>query len=216
MRLLDWVQRLGVPLVAVTGNGASTLARHADVVLDCGVSQEACALNLVPTASTTAALALGDALALAVMEKRGFGADELARLHPGGPLGRRLLKVSDLMRTGDAVPRVFSDTPMKDVIYEMSRKGLGITSVVDRSERVVGVVSDGDLRRRLERDDRLLARTAAECMTLEPKTIEAGELATRALHLMEEKRITSLLICDGARRVVGIVHLHDLWRTGMV
>lgn len=215
LRLLEMLKRLGVQLVSLTGNAQSTLARHSDVVLDVSVSREACPMNLVPTASTTAALAMGDALAMCVMEQRGFKEEDFARLHPGGKLGRKLMKVSELMRTGEAIPMVHTDTPMKDVIYEMSRKGIGITSVLDRQGRVAGVISDGDLRRHLERDSELLSRKAGECMTLNPRTIRGDELATKALNLMEERKITSLLIVDDAGHIQGIIHLHDLWRTEM-
>lgn len=215
LRLLDLVKRLGVQMISFTGNTKSTLAKHSDVVLDVGVLKEACPMNLVPTASTTAALAMGDALAMCLMEVRGFKEEDYAKLHPGGRLAKKLLKVSELMRTGDDVPRVKSNTSMKDVIYEMSKKGLGITSVLDFDNRVIGVISDGDLRRHLEKDDRLLSRTAADCMTRSPKTIAGDELATTALNMMEEKKITSLLILDGEQRLSGIIHLHDLWRTEM-
>lgn len=216
LRLLEMLKRLNVPLITLTGNPNSSLARHSEVVLDVSVTKEACPMNLVPTASTTAALAMGDALAMCVMEKRGFREEDFARLHPGGKLGRKLMKVSELMRTGDAVPRVQTTTPMKDVIYEMSKKGIGITSVLEADGRVAGVISDGDLRRHLEQDAQLLSRTAGECMTRNPKTISGEELATRALYLMEEKKITSLLIVDSAGRIQGVIHLHDLWRTELI
>jgi arabinose-5-phosphate isomerase len=215
LRLLELVKRISVPLISLTGNVRSTLARHSDVVLDVSVDKEACPMNLVPTASTTAALAMGDALAMCLMTVRGFKEEDYARLHPGGRLGKKLLKVSDLMRQGDQIPSVSPDTLMKDVIYEMSRKGLGITSVIERDGRVLGVISDGDLRRHLEKDNVLLTRTAAECMTKNPKTIDPDELATKALNLMEERKITSLLIVDQQNRIAGIIHLHDLWRTQM-
>ena len=216
LRLLEMLKRLNIPLITLTGNPNSSLARHSEVVLDVSVTKEACPMNLVPTASTTAALAMGDALAMCVMEKRGFREEDFARLHPGGKLGRKLMKVSELMRTGDAVPRVQTTTPMKDVIYEMSKKGIGITSVLDADGRVAGIISDGDLRRHLEQDAQLLSRTAGECMTRNPKTIRGEELATRALYLMEEKKITSLLIVDSAGRIEGVIHLHDLWRTELI
>lgn len=216
LRLMEMLKRLGVPLILLTGNLQSSLARHSEIALDVSVAKEACPMNLVPTASTTAALAMGDALAMCVMERRGFREEDFARLHPGGKLGKKLMKVGELMRTGDAIPRVRTSTGMKDVIYEMSKKGLGITSVVDGDDRLVGVISDGDLRRHLEQDSQLLSRTAGECMTTHPKTIPAEELATRALFLMEEKKITSLLIVDAAERIQGIVHLHDLWRTELI
>jgi arabinose-5-phosphate isomerase len=213
LRLLELLKRLNVPMISLTGNPKSSLAKHSDVVLDVSVSREACPMNLVPTASTTAAMAMGDALAMCLMEKRGFQESDYALLHPGGKLGKKLMKVSDLMRTGDAIPRVYLDTPMKDVIYEMSKKGLGITSVLDRNNRVQGVISDGDLRRHLEKDEKLLSRTAKECVTKDPKTISGDELATKALNVMEEMKITSLLILDSDQRLLGIIHLHDLWRT---
>jgi arabinose-5-phosphate isomerase len=213
LRLLELVKRLGVSLISMTGSAESNLAKHSDVVLDVGVRKEACPMNLVPTASTTAAIAMGDALAICVMEKRGFKEEDYARLHPGGRLGKKLLRVCDLMRTGDALPCVTGHTLMKDVIYEMSRKGLGITSVVDDAEKVIGVISDGDLRRHLEKDPELLHRNAMHCMTTNPKSIGAEELATKALNLMEQQKITSLLILDHESRLKGIIHLHDLWHT---
>ncbi len=210
--LLEWTKRVGVPVISMTGNINSTLARHSDVVLDVSVSEEACPMNLVPTASTTAALAMGDALAMCLMEQRGFQPEDFARLHPGGKIGKKLMKVSDLMRTGEQVPRVTIHTSMKDVIYEMSRKGIGITSVLDEQEHVVGIISDGDLRRNLEKDENLLKKTARDCMTQNPKSIPADELASVALKLMEEKKITSLLVLDSDLRLQGIIHIHDLWR----
>jgi arabinose-5-phosphate isomerase len=215
LRLLEMLKRLGIPLIALTGRGQSTLARYSDVVLDVSVTQEACPLNLVPTASTTAALAMGDALAMCLMVQRGFKEEDFARLHPGGKLGMKLLKVSELMRTGEAVPIVRIKTPMKDVIYEMSRKGIGITSVVDDAGRVMGIISDGDLRRHLEHDDQLLKLNAEDVMTRDPITIDGEDLATKALNIMEQKRITSLLILDQDKKIQGIIHLHDLWRTEM-
>ncbi len=215
LRLLEMLKRLGIPLIALTGRSQSTLARYSDVVLDVSVTQEACPLNLVPTASTTAALAMGDALAMCLMVQRGFKEEDFARLHPGGKLGMKLLKVSELMRTGEAVPIVRIKTPMKDVIYEMSRKGIGITSVVDDAGRVMGIISDGDLRRHLEHDDQLLKLNAEDVMTPDPITIDGEDLATKALNLMEQKRVTSLLILDKDRKILGIIHLHDLWRTEM-
>lgn len=213
--LLEWVKRVGVPLISLTGNVDSNLARHSDIVLDVSVTEEACPLNLVPTASTTAALAMGDALAMCLMEMRGFRPEDFARLHPGGKLGKKLLKVSDLMRTGDRLPRVYENTPMKDVIYEMSRKGLGVTSVLDREGQAVGVISDGDLRRHLEKDEQILKRTAIDCMTANPKSISENELATKALNLMEQMKITSLLVLDEQQKLKGIIHIHDLWQTEM-
>lgn len=215
LRLLEMLKRLGIPLIALTGRSQSTLARYSDVVLDVSVTQEACPLNLVPTASTTAALAMGDALAMCLMVQRGFKEEDFARLHPGGKLGMKLLKVSELMRTGEAVPVVGIKTPMKDVIYEMSRKGIGVTSVVDESGRIVGIISDGDLRRHLEQDDQLLKLNAEDVMTRNPIAIDGEDLATKALNIMEQKRITSLMILDNDQKIQGIIHLHDLWRTEM-
>jgi len=220
--LLPTIKRLGLGLIAMTGdslNGKaklSTLAQAADVALDCSVAQEACSLGLAPTASTTTMLALGDALALALAEKRGFKEEDFADLHPGGKLGKKLARVGSLMHSGDAVPRVAPATRMQDVIYEMSRKGLGLTTVVD-GEKLVGVISDGDLRRLLERRGKdILDLTAAECMTRNPKVIQRDEFAVTALNTMEQKKITSLVVVDGNGRLEGIVHLHDLWGTQMV
>ncbi len=194
----------------------STLAEAADVALDCSVAQEACGLGLAPTASTTAMLALGDALAMALAEKRGFKEEDFANLHPGGKLGKRLARVESLMHAGEAVPRVTPQTKMPDVIYEMSRKKLGVTAVVD-GKKLVGVISDGDLRRLLEKRGKdVLDLTAAECMTTNPRTIAGHEFAATALALMEEKKITSLVVVDGTNTLLGILHLHDLWGTEMM
>src|SRR5271155_1795630 len=194
----------------------STLAAAADVTLDCSIAQEACSLGLAPTASTTTMLALGDALAVTLSEKRGFKEEDFANLHPGGKLGKRLARVESLMHSGEALPRVSPQTKMPDVIYEMSRKKLGVTAVV-KGERLVGIISDGDLRRLLEqRGKDVLDLTAAECMTRNPRTIAAGEFAATALALMEEKKITSLMVVDGRGKLEGIVHLHDLWSTELV
>ncbi len=212
LRLVQTLKRLGVPLVALTGNRESPLARHADVHLPVAIDREACPLNLAPTASTTATLALGDALAMALLEARGFTREDFARLHPGGQIGKRLLKVAELMHHGEALPAVAAGTPMREAIYEMSAKKLGITAVVDDAGHLLGCISDGDLRRLLERDEQILRRTAAECMHPQPRTIAGEELASAALNEMEEHRITSLFVCDPAGRLEGIVHLHDLWR----
>jgi arabinose-5-phosphate isomerase len=228
LRLLGTIKRLQVPLITMTcdeiaagaGRNArstqSTLASAADVGLDCSISKEACSLGLAPTASTTTMLALGDALAVALSDKRGFKEEDFADLHPGGKLGKRLARVESLMHSGDAVPRVNPATKMPDVIYEMSRKKLGVTTVVE-GDRLLGVISDGDLRRLLEqRGKDALDLTAHDCMTRAPKTIGPQEFAATALARMEEKKITSLVVVDGDRRVLGIVHLHDLWGTEMV
>ncbi len=194
----------------------STLASAADVALDCSVAQEACALGLAPTASTTTMLALGDALAVALSERRGFKEEDFANLHPGGKLGKRLARVEALMHTGEALPCVAPATRMPDVIYEMSRKKLGVTAVVE-ADRLVGIISDGDLRRLLEKRGKdAMDLTAGEAMTRSPKTIGAAEFAATALALMEEKKITSLMVVDGDGKLQGIVHLHDLWTTELV
>jgi arabinose-5-phosphate isomerase len=224
LQLVATIKRLQVPLIALTCDevyGAdpkrvSTLAAAADVALDCSVAREACSLGLAPTASTTSMLALGDALAVALSEKRGFKEDDFANLHPGGKLGKRLARVESLMHTGDALPCVTPQTKMPDVIYEMSRKKLGVTTVVEGG-KLVGVISDGDLRRLLEKRGKdALDLTAGECMTRSPKTIAAQEFAATALALMEEKKITSLAVVDQAGKLEGLVHLHDLWGTEMV
>lgn len=211
LRLVETLKRLGIPLVALTGKSSSPLARSADVLLNVKIDQEACPLDLAPTASTTATLALGDALAMALLEAKGFTTEDFARLHPGGDLGKRLLKVRELMHKDDAVPRVIGETLMRDAIYEMSRKKLGITAITDTEGRLIGCISDGDLRRLLEKDDHLLQSTAATCMNPRPRTIEASELASAALHVMEEHRITSLFVTQSDQTLEGIVHLHDLW-----
>ncbi len=212
LRLVEIVKRLDVPLVAITGNAASPLARHADIHLRTEIDQEACPLNLAPTASTTATLALGDALAMALLEARGFTPEDFAQLHPGGRLGKRLLRVRELMHHGEALPRVLDSEPMRSAIYEMSKKGLGITAVTGDAGGLLGCISDGDLRRLLEKGDALLDLTAGECMTPDPRTIDPGALASAALNVMEENRITSLFVCDEENRLEGVVHVHDLWR----
>lgn len=211
IRLVETVKRLGTPLVTMTGNPKSPLAQHADVHLAVVIDKEACPLNLAPTASTTAMLALGDALAMALLEARGFTPDDFARLHPAGRLGKRLLKVEQLMHAGEALAVVHVDVPMREAIYEMTRKGLGITGVTDDAGRLVGCISDGDLRRLLADDAEILTRTAGQCMRPGPRTIEPRELAPAALQSMEEHRITSLFVCDPDGKLAGIVHLHDLW-----
>lgn len=230
LQLLATMKRLQIPVISVTcdrlyGNSragaapqgkASTLASAADVALDCSVDKEACSLGLAPTASTTTMLALGDALAMALAERRGFKEEDFANLHPGGKLGKRLARVENLMHTGDAVPRVSPATKMPDVIYEMSRKKLGVTTVVE-SGRLLGVISDGDLRRLLERRGKdVLDLTAADCMTRNPKVIAPEQFAAAALAIMEEKKITSLPVVSSQGELQGIIHLHDLWETQMV
>jgi arabinose-5-phosphate isomerase len=216
IELLATMKRLDVKLVAMTGELRSTLAQAADVALDCSVAKEACSLGLAPTASTTTMLALGDALAVTVAEKRGFKEEDFADLHPGGKLGKRLARVEKLMHAGDALPRVTPDTPMTEVIYEMSRKKLGMTTVV-KGEKLVGVLSDGDLRRLLEHKGKdALELRAGECMTRNPQTIAPDEFATAALNLMEQRKITSLAVVDGDGKLHGVIHLHDLWGTEMM
>jgi arabinose-5-phosphate isomerase len=211
LRLLATLKRKGDALISFCCNAASTLATASDVVLDCGVEREACGMNLAPTASTTAMLALGDALAVAVSLRKGFKAEDFAELHPGGKLGKRLARVSDLMHAGDSIPAVAPSTAMSDVIYEMSSKKLGMTTVQEDG-RLAGVISDGDLRRLLEREGgAALSRTAGEAMNRAPRTIAATEFAARALSILEERKITSLIVVDEAQRVEGVLHLHDLW-----
>jgi arabinose-5-phosphate isomerase len=209
LRLVETLKRLGIPLVAMTGNPGSPLAQHADLHLAVVIDREACPLNLAPTASTTAMLALGDALAMALLEARGFTSEDFALLHPGGRLGKQLMRAEQLMHTGDSLPSVTAATPMREAIYEMSRKGLGITGVTEDG-KLVGCISDGDLRRLLAVDDDLLKRTAGECMNHHPRVIAGEELAAAALKTMEDQRITSLFVCDEGVPV-GVVHLHDLW-----
>ena len=210
--LLPHVRRRGAKLVALTGRRGSTLGKEADAVVEAAILEEACPLNLAPTASTAAQLAMGDALAMAVSVEKGFRPEDFAALHPGGKLGKRFLRVADLMHKGADVPLVPLRSPMKDVVYEMSKKRLGITGVVDAEGRLAGVVSDGDLRRLLEREgERAWGVDAEGAMNRAPKTIAAPAFATEALRLMEERKITSLFIVDEERRPEGIVHLHDLW-----
>ena len=211
VRILPSLKRLGTKIVAMTGNPASTLARGADHHLSAAISREACPLGLAPTASTTATLALGDALAMALLVRRGFREEDFAFLHPGGKLGKRFLRVRDLMHRDDEVPVVRESAVMHEVIYEMSKKGFGITAVVDDAGLMRGVISDGDLRRLLQQDEQVLRHTAAASMKRDPITIGAGELASAALQIMEQRKITSLFIVDDGRRVEGIIHIHDLW-----
>lgn len=216
LRLLATIQRLGNALISFVCNTQSTLAAASDVALDCSVPAEACGLGLAPTASTTAMLALGDALAIAVSLRRGFRVEDFAALHPGGKLGKRLATVRQLMHTGDAVPCVQPQTSMTEVIYEMSRKKLGMTAVA-HDGKLVGIISDGDLRRLLERDGPGgLRKNAGDVMNPAPRTMSANEMAVRALRTMEEKKITSLIVVDSERHIEGILHLHDLWGTELI
>lgn len=212
LRVVEIVKRLGVPLIVMTGNAASPLARHADIHLRTEIDKEACPLNLAPTASTTATLALGDALAMALLESRGFTPEDFARFHPGGRLGKRLLKVGELMHQGDDLPMVSRDASMRDAILQMSGKGLGITAVVDSDGRLLGCVSDGDLRRRLQEGEVPWELPVTEVMTRDPRTIRSSSAAASALQAMERHRITSLFVIDDQGRLEGAVHIHDLWR----
>lgn len=212
IQLLEALKRLEAPLVTLTGKMHSTLADASDVALDVSVREEACSLNLAPTASTTVAMAVGDALAVSLLERRGFRPDDFAALHPAGRLGRKLLRVEHTMHAGDALPRVYADTPMPDIIHEMSRKGLGMTTVLEPDGRLAGIVTDGDLRRLMEKHrGATLEMTAGACMTRNPQTIGPYVLASEALNLMEKRKITSVVVVDEAKGVLGVVHLHDLW-----
>ena len=212
IELLETVKRLGVPLLALTANPKSTLAQASNIVLDIAVKEEACSLNLAPTASTAAAMAMGDALAIALLERRGFNEQDFAALHPGGRLGNKLRRVESLMHQGENAPHVLPTTKMPDVIYEMSRKGLGLAAVTEANGKLLGIITDGDLRRVMQkRQENVLALTAADCMTKNPITLSRHELAASALRVMEEKKITSLLITDQAGKLEGVLHIHDLW-----
>ena len=217
LRLLETIKRLGARMIAITGDCKSTLAQAADVALDCQVSEEACPMNLVPTASTTAALALGDAVAMTLFVAKGFRQDDFANIHPGGKIGKRLMRVEQLMHDGDQRPMVSPATPMPDVMTEMSRKRFGMTCVVE-GDRLVGIITDGDLRRHMIAAQQsggrsILEQTAAEVMTRTPVTVTRGMLAVEALHLMEQRKITSIVVVGSSQDVEGVVHLHDLWRT---
>jgi arabinose-5-phosphate isomerase len=217
LALLAHVKRLGAPLIALTGDALSTLGRTADAHLNVAVPQEACPHNLAPTASTTAALVMGDALAVALLEARGFSAEDFARSHPGGTLGRRLLlHVADVMRSGEQLPRVGPATPLAEGLLEMTRKGLGLTAVVDTDGRVLGVFTDGDLRRALDRRIDLHAATMAQVMTSGGRSVAAHELAAAAAALMEAHRITALLVTDASQHLIGALNVHDLMRAGVV
>lgn len=215
IRLLESIRRIGARLIALTGDPESTLAKAADVTLNCGIAKEACPMNLVPTASTTAALAMGDALAMTLLVRKGFREEHFASLHPGGKLGRRLMRVEHVMVSGEAAPVVRTSTKMPDVFHEMSSKRLGMTCVVDEAGGLVGVFTDGDLRRLMGRTSDVLTMTAGEVMTPRPITIERGLLAVEALRIMETHKITSVVVAGADRAVEGVVHIHDLWRTQM-
>jgi arabinose-5-phosphate isomerase len=216
LRLLETIRRLGARLIAITGAPGSTLAQAADVSLDCSVIEEACPLNLVPTASTTAALALGDALAMTLLVEKGFRQEDFASLHPGGKLGKRLMRVESLMSAGKQCPIVRTDTRMRDVIYEITSKALGMTCVVSGDDTLVGIITDGDLRRHMDKAPGIMELTAGEVMTRNPIAIPPTTLAVEALNIMEQRKITSIVVDAGEKRVAGVVHLHDLWRTGMI
>jgi arabinose-5-phosphate isomerase len=210
--LLEAIKRLGLKMIALTGHPRSTIAEASDVVLDVGVKEEACSLNLAPTASTTVAMAMGDALAIALLDRRGFSPGDFAALHPGGRLGKKLLRVENLMHSGENMPRVSSNAKIPDVIYEMSKKGLGMTIVVDDAGRLAGILTDGDLRRLMQqRGAATVSLVVGECMNSTPQTLPPGELAGSALRIMEERKITSLVVVDQERKPLGVVHLHDLW-----
>ena len=215
VRLIEFARSRSLFTIAMTGTPESSVARAADMALSVAISKEACPLNLAPTASTTALLAVGDALAMALSEKRGFKEEDFAALHPGGEIGKRFLKVRDLMRTGERVPRVSRETPMTEAIHEMSRKMMGVTAVVNGKGDLVGVISDGDLRRLVEKDAGLLSRTAGDCLHTGPRTVSAEELATEALARMEESKITTLFITDENGRLSGALHMHDLLSAGI-
>ncbi len=213
LRLLEAIRRIGARIVAITGNPASTLAQAADVSLDCQVSEEACPLNLVPTASTAAALAMGDALCMTLLVEKGFRQEDFAMIHPGGKLGKKLMRVDQLMHAGTETPKVRTDTPMRDVIYEMSSKQLGMTCVVNAQNHLVGIITDGDLRRFMVDNPKLLEMRAGDVMTKRPIVIDRSTLAAQALLIMEQRKITALVVGADNQEVAGVIHLHDLWRT---
>ena len=215
IRLLPAVKRLGIPIISMTGGLSSTLAARADVVLDISVTEEACPLNLAPTASTTVTMALGDALAVALLEARGFTEDDFAFFHPIGALGRRLLTVSEIMHAGDEIPRVDLGTTMREALFEITSKQLGFTTVQDGDNRLLGIITDGDLRRSLEKVSDPLSLTAGEVMTHSPKVIIADALAAKALQLMESNKIMNLVIVDSEDRVAGVIHMHDILKAGI-
>ena len=213
LQVLNAAKRMGLPVVAMAGDKDSTLAQYADVFLDVSVAEEACPLGLAPTTSTAAAMAMGDALAMALMERKGFDREDFASIHPAGSIGKKLLQVRELMHTGESIPKVRESTPMSDTIYEMTRKSLGMTVVTDEKGILQGVIADGDLRRLLQISPDPLKLPAGQVMSREPKTIFGNELAAAALSKMEELKITSLVVVDSQRVVIGVIHVHDLWRT---
>jgi arabinose-5-phosphate isomerase len=212
VELIESAKMRGIKMITLTASPRSTVAAASDVILDIAVKEEACSLNLAPTASTAAAMAMGDALAVALYERRGFKEEDFAALHPGGRLGRKLRRIESLMHAGDALPRVAPETKMPDVIYEMSRKGLGLTAVADAAGKLLGIITDGDLRRTMQtRKQGVLELVALDCMTKNPVTLPKTELAARALRLMEERKITSVMIVDADGKLEGVLHVHDLW-----
>jgi arabinose-5-phosphate isomerase len=216
LRLLETIKRLGARLIVITGDPQSTLGKAADVALDCHVSKEACPLNLVPTASTSAALALGDALAMTLLVTKGFRQEDFANLHPGGKIGKRLMRAGQLMHAGDQAPIVRTGDALREVIYEISRKKLGMSCVVDEAEHLVGIITDGDLRRHMADAVDLLSQRAEDVMTRDPVSIAPDTLAVEVLNTLEHRKITSVVVVDDQRKVLGVVHLHDLWRTEMI
>ena len=215
--LLDALKRLEIPLVALTGNSKTTIAQASELVLDASVNEEACSLNLAPTASTTVAMAIGDALAVSLLERRDFRHDDFAALHPAGSLGKKLLRVDKVMHAGDALPRVLPETAMPNVFHEMSAKKLGMTTVAKSDGTLAGIITDGDLRRLMEKHGgATLSMTAAQSMNPNPQTVGPNILASEALTLMEKRRITSIVVVDDQRRVLGVVHLHDLWTLELI
>jgi arabinose-5-phosphate isomerase len=214
LHLLETIRRLGAKLIAITGDPRSSLAQAADVSIDCSVAEEACPMNLVPTASTTAALAIGDALAMTLLVEKGFKQEDFANLHPGGKLGKRLMRVEALMHAGKDCPVVRTDARMRDVIYEMSSKQLGMTCVIDGDDTLLGIITDGDLRRRMERGGEILDLSAGDVMSRHPVSVARATLAAEALNIMEQRKITSLVVAEDGlpSRVAGVLHLHDLWR----
>ncbi len=212
IEVIEAVKRLGIPLITLTARPNSTLAKESNVILDISVREEACSLKLAPTSSTTAALAMGDALAVVLTERRDFQEDDFAALHPAGRLGKKLRRVEALMHAGERIPAVQPNTRMPDVIYEMNRKGLGLTAVIEPDGKLLGIITDGDLRRVMQRrKENVLDLTAADCMSKNPVTLPRTELAASALRLMEERKITSVLVVDAGGRLEGVVHIHDLW-----
>jgi arabinose-5-phosphate isomerase len=217
LNLLEALKRLEIPIVTLTGNPKSTLAEASEIVLDVSVKEEACSLNLAPTASTTVAMAVGDALAVSLLERRGFQPGDFAALHPAGRLGKKLLRVEHLMHSGEALPRVSPGTPMPAAFHEMSAKKLGMTTVLTADGKLAGILTDGDLRRLMEKHGgSTLSMTSGDCMVRSPQTIGPHVLASEALNIMEKKKITSIVVIDDAQRVLGVVHLHDLWTLELI